>query len=629
MLLLMVFIAVTIPFITSPQLFQPIIQIKLEPIFQSQTNLDEPVRMAISAEAIQPSVATPETIQTYHISYKSIILYLYFSGVFVSILLLIYSISSVLLLFWKARSIRLDRIHLKIISDDIPAFSFGRNILISEYDYETNSEAILAHEMSHIRLGHFYDLILMETIKIIFWFNPLVYRMIRDLKDIHEFQADDHTLNSGIDATQYQLLIIQKGVGPQRFALANSFNHCQIKNRITMMNKQKTSKAWRWKVATFLPLLALLLMAFGKPGENVPPDRTLLSPLVSSVSKDSVKQWTEADFSKPDVLNNEFPNQTLLGFKIQINSNSKIIAFNKNCSLKELPDLIRIYVDFDFANENTKSGFMKMMVNGKQKMRSINLLMILKDVNTPEIDYQTLLNTIGNTILEIRGKYAKSIFNMSYAKLPLVQQVEINKLIPSVASFIHMPIIATEINKGKQTLTIEIRLEGIIVAPSEKTCSMEELRKKVESFIIENPNGFVDLKVEEHVIVGVVTEVKELLHKSNALAVNYSSFDPVYTIVEEMPDFPGGNEGLREWISKNIKYPEVAKSKGIEGKVFVKFVVDDKGKVKNAKIVKSINSELDAEALRVVSQQPVWTPGKQRGVPVCVAYTMPVNFSTK
>ena len=154
-----------------------------------------------------------------------------------------------------------------IVNDDIPAFSFKRHILISKQDYETNSDAILTHELSHIKQGHFYDLMLLKLVKIIYWFNPLVYSMDNDLKEIHEFQADEHTLNSGIDTTEYQLLIIQKCVGHQQFALANSFNHCQIKNRIAMINKSKTNKAWRWKVATFLPLLALLLMAFGKRGE--------------------------------------------------------------------------------------------------------------------------------------------------------------------------------------------------------------------------------------------------------------------------------------------------------------------------------------------------------------------------
>jgi hypothetical protein len=185
-----------------------------------------------------------------------------------------------------------------IVNDDIPAFSFRRYILISQHDYDTNSEAILTHELSHIRQGHFYDLMLMELVKIIYWFNPLVYRMDSDLKDIHEFQADAHTLNSGIDATKYQLLIIQKCVGQQQFALANSFNHCQIKNRITMMNKSKTNKAWCWKVATFLPLLALLLMAFSKRGEIVPekmilPEKIIAPPVVNQTQHEQFKQKIE------------------------------------------------------------------------------------------------------------------------------------------------------------------------------------------------------------------------------------------------------------------------------------------------------------------------------------------------
>jgi hypothetical protein len=164
---------------------------------------------------------------------------------------------------------------------EIPAFSFRRRILISRQDFNTNADAILTHELSHIRQGHFYDLMLMELVKIIYWFNPLIYRMGRDLKDIHEFQADESTINSGVDSAKYQLLIIQKCVGHQSFALVNSFNHCQIKKRITMMNKSKTSKAWCWKVATFLPLLALLLMAFGKRSENEPDKRSLLEKVIT------------------------------------------------------------------------------------------------------------------------------------------------------------------------------------------------------------------------------------------------------------------------------------------------------------------------------------------------------------
>jgi beta-lactamase regulating signal transducer with metallopeptidase domain len=266
-LLFIVFASVVIPFIYLPQSNHPIVSIKLDPIFQGNTIIEKPVQIDEDTPATYPSVTNSNTSQPIVISTKMVLLFIYLTGVFISLLLFVYSIFLVLRMFRKSRKTNLNGIQVMIHNADIPAFSFRRRILISRHDYDTNAEAILTHELSHIRQGHFYDLMLMEMVKIIYWFNPLIYRMGRDLKDIHEFQADEHTLNSGVDSTKYQLLIIQKCVGHQSFALANSFNHCQIKKRITMMNKSKTSKAWCWKVATFLPLLALLLMAFGKRGE--------------------------------------------------------------------------------------------------------------------------------------------------------------------------------------------------------------------------------------------------------------------------------------------------------------------------------------------------------------------------
>jgi beta-lactamase regulating signal transducer with metallopeptidase domain/CRISPR/Cas system CMR-associated protein Cmr5 small subunit len=282
-LLFIVIASVIIPFIYLPQSIHHIVSIKFEPIFQTSSIVEKPVQTNEIPSAIQPSVPASNTIQPLVFSTKTIAIFVYLTGVFISMLLFFFSIGSVFLLIRKSRKTDLNGIHLMIVNDDIPAFSFRRYILISQHDYDTNSEAILTHELSHIRQGHFYDLMLMELVKIIYWFNPLVYRMDSDLKDIHEFQADEHALNSGIDAIKYQLLIIQKCVGQQQFAFANSFNHCQIKNRITMMNKSKTNKAWCWKVATFLPLLALLLMAFGKRSENVPEKIYLPEKIVAPV----------------------------------------------------------------------------------------------------------------------------------------------------------------------------------------------------------------------------------------------------------------------------------------------------------------------------------------------------------
>jgi len=100
----------------------------------------------------------------------------------------------------------------------------------------------------------------------------------------------------------------------------------------------------------------------------------------------------------------------------------------------------------------------------------------------------------------------------------------------------------------------------------------------------------------------------------------------VFIIVEDMPEFPGGELALRKWIGSNIKYPVIAAENGIQGKVYVTFVVDKDGSISNARIARGVDPSLDQEALRVVNQLPKWKPGKQRGKPVRVSYTVPINF---
>lgn len=101
----------------------------------------------------------------------------------------------------------------------------------------------------------------------------------------------------------------------------------------------------------------------------------------------------------------------------------------------------------------------------------------------------------------------------------------------------------------------------------------------------------------------------------------------VFQVVEEMPEFPGGENAMRKFIADNVKYPESAKKEGISGKVYVSFVISKDGEVKDAKVVRGVNSALDEEALRVINSMPDWTPGKQRGKKVDVQFTLPINFA--
>lgn len=99
-----------------------------------------------------------------------------------------------------------------------------------------------------------------------------------------------------------------------------------------------------------------------------------------------------------------------------------------------------------------------------------------------------------------------------------------------------------------------------------------------------------------------------------------------YVPYQEMPEFPGGESGLQNFLSRTLRYPLQAEKRGVQGRVYVKFIVDDQGRVSNAEVLRSVHPDLDEEALRVVNKMPVWKPGKRKGVPVRVSYTVPMGF---
>ena len=103
--------------------------------------------------------------------------------------------------------------------------------------------------------------------------------------------------------------------------------------------------------------------------------------------------------------------------------------------------------------------------------------------------------------------------------------------------------------------------------------------------------------------------------------------EEVFMVVENMPEFPGGTLGLMKYIQKTIKYPPIAEEYNITGKVYISFIVDKTGSVTNVKVVRGVDKNLDAEAIRVVKSFPKYTPGTQRGNPVRVMFTIPINFT--
>ena len=146
---------------------------------------------------------------------------------------------------------------LHIAEHDLPSFSFMNHVVISRSDYDGHPE-ILMHECAHAGHHHSADMLFMSLVCALQWFNPLVWMMLSELRMMHEYEADEAVLKQGIDATQYQLLLVRKAVGDSRFLIANSFGHSKLKNRIAMIGKVKTTK---WAALAYVACLPLLLAA--------------------------------------------------------------------------------------------------------------------------------------------------------------------------------------------------------------------------------------------------------------------------------------------------------------------------------------------------------------------------------
>ena len=155
---------------------------------------------------------------------------------------------------------------------DFAPYSFFHYIIISAADYERLREPILAHEQAHIHLGHSWDLMILQLVTIVQWFNPFVYLLGLDLKAVHEYEADSAVLQLGIDAKTYQLLLVTKAVAGRLQTIGNNLSHHSLKKRITMMHK-KNSNRWLMTKGVILPILmAVAVVAFAKPkAEAVPP----------------------------------------------------------------------------------------------------------------------------------------------------------------------------------------------------------------------------------------------------------------------------------------------------------------------------------------------------------------------
>ncbi len=201
-------------------------------------------------------------------------------------------------------------ITLHVVPGDQSPFSYFKHIVISEQDYRDNPHEILTHEQAHIGLRHSWDVLFMSMVTLFQWWNPAAWLLGRELRLVHEYEADEAVLNQGINAKQYQLLLIRKSVGDKLFSMANNFNYQSLKKRIRMMSMNKSSRWNRLRALAVVPVIALALLAFAN-------NKSVAAVVTAGVQQDNAVQ---SEIQSPESVQVEAATQPVEAEAVEMNT---------------------------------------------------------------------------------------------------------------------------------------------------------------------------------------------------------------------------------------------------------------------------------------------------------------------
>ena len=180
-----------------------------------------------------------------------------------------------------------------VLPQSIAPFSWFGKIVLSEADYATHSREILLHESAHIHKRHSFDLLAADLCTWLQWFNPAAWLLKRELQTVHEYEADAEVLDQGIDARQYQLLLIKRSVGSKFYCVTNHFNHNKLNKRITMMLKKKSSRKATWKYLYVIPVALCTITVFARPEISNRLDKIASTDLLAMLDQDDSQPATD------------------------------------------------------------------------------------------------------------------------------------------------------------------------------------------------------------------------------------------------------------------------------------------------------------------------------------------------
>lgn len=428
-------------------------------------------------------------------------------------------------------------------SGDVAPFSWMRNIVINEKDYDEAGREIILHEMGHIHNRHSWDVVLLTLVQMLQWWNPLVYVLGISLRDVHEYEADDHVLQQGVSAQGYQLLLIRKAVGSGSYAFANSFNHSLTKKRITMMKKSKSNPWMKSKALYLIPVAALALSAFATP--------KFVAPIEEAVTKLEGK-----------------------GMEKSLN----LQAFEEERKVVELKSAPKVLVD---GKEMTTQEAME-AVKGKEIQNSLTTqpdgseVLSIKTRGTE--DGQPLI-VLNGKIIEI-PKDAKDINSEEWlAKLLDIDAEDIE----SITVLQKDAAIEKWGDKGSN---------GVILITTKSKDNVKELVKKLPG---------AEMDDEGNITVNGKSVSKIMLNDKEV----FNNNDTIYNVSSVRAHYPGGDSEIFKFLSENVRYPKLCHEFGVQGCVIVRFVVEKDGSITHIEKVRGVENTLsEAEVMSYKQEHP-------------------------
>lgn len=219
---------------------------------------------------------------------------LYWAGVVFFVARYIVTIVRLLRLMSSGRRVTDDEgRQIIVLPRSIAPFSWFGRIVLSEEDYAAHSREILLHESAHIRKRHSLDLLVADLCTWLQWFNPAAWLLKRELQTVHEYEADAEVIDQGIDARQYQLLLIKRSVGSKFYCVTNHFNHNKLNKRITMMLKKKSNRKATWKYLYVIPVALCTVTVFARPEVSERLDEIASTDLLAMLDKDDSQSATD------------------------------------------------------------------------------------------------------------------------------------------------------------------------------------------------------------------------------------------------------------------------------------------------------------------------------------------------